>query len=109
MARSNDPRTLLKKEEEVQEATDWSVRTDTFDTDHAKHIWDMTFQACLQDSLQNSHRGVTSEDKFRLLVKNIKQALVTSDAILQVYAEHRKANQHVFVAAAEIMSSPKES
>jgi hypothetical protein len=106
MAKSNDPRTLLKKEEEPQEQIQWSARIQEFGDMHAERIWDLAFSKAIEVALADSNRGKGFDDRLRILASNTKVACVFADKILQVYAEHRKDNNGVFVAAAEIMNQP---
>lgn len=98
----SDPRNLLKEEPAVQE--NWSVRVEDFDDSHAKHIWDIAFSKALEVALEHSQRGNNYEDKLRMLAKNTQIACNYADRVLVVYAEHRRSNKGVFVAATEIMN-----
>ena len=107
MARSGDPRHLLKGNDEVpQEQEDWGTRVQKFNQTHAERIWDLAFSKAIEVALVDSNRGKDFDDRLRLLAKNTKSACVLADKILQVYAEHRKANNGTFVAAAETMNQP---
>lgn len=107
MAKSSDPRNLLKGNDEVlQEETDWGTRVQKFDQTHAERIWDLAFSKAIEVALVDSNRGKDFEDRLRILARNTKAACTLADKILQVYAEHRKATNGVFIAAAEIMNQP---
>ena len=105
MAKSSDPRHLLKGNDEVpQKQVDWGTRVQKFDQTHAERIWDLVFSKAIEVALVDSNRGKGFDDRLRILASNTKAACVFADKILQVYAEHRKDNNGTFVAAAEIMN-----
>lgn len=105
MAKSNDPRQLLRgNDAEPQEQVEWSARVQQFDNTHAERIWDLAFSKAIEVALSDSNRGKGFDDRLRILASNTKQACIFADKILQVYAKHRKENNGVFTAAAEIMN-----
>jgi hypothetical protein len=104
MAKSNDPRNLLKGNEDPQEEVQWNARVQKFDNTHAERIWDLAFSKAIEVALSDSNRGKGFDDRLRILASNTKQSCIFADKILQVYAEHRKENNGVFAAAAEIMN-----
>lgn len=103
--RSNDPRDLLRKPEEVPEDNEWAQRTDSFDTTHAQRIWDTAFSKSLEVILDRLKLANDLTDKTRMVTKGTKLACEYADIVLDVYSNHRQQNKGVFVAAAERMNA----
>jgi hypothetical protein len=104
MPKTNDPRNLLKGNDDFQEEPKWSDRIQKFDSFHSERIWDLVFSKAIEIAIIDSNRGKDFEDRLRILAKNTNIACAFADKVLQVYAQHRKENNGVFIAAAEIMN-----